>query len=131
MKEQMKVTRYSVDWKKAGFTKSELSIARPANVIDIDTCIEAIENCQIDDNIVVTVSDNGPGISDDNKAHIFEMFFIGNNKIADGRRGLGLGLALCKSIIDAHNGTITLSDNTPHGCIFTFTLPAERIEINE
>ena len=90
-----------------------------------------IENCQIDDNIVVTVSDNGPGISDDNKAHIFEMFFIGNNKIADGRRGLGLGLALCKSIIDAHNGTITLSDNTPHGCIFTFTLPAERIEINE
>ena len=59
------------------------------------------------------------------------MFFIGNNKIADGRRGLGLGLALCKSIIDAHNGTITLSDNTPHGCIFTFTLLAERIEINE
>lgn len=48
MKEQMKVTRYSVDWKKAGFTKSELSIARPANVIDIDTCIKAIEDCQID-----------------------------------------------------------------------------------
>lgn len=48
MKEQMKVTRYSVDWKKAGFTKSVLSIARPANIIDIDTCINAIEECQID-----------------------------------------------------------------------------------
>ena len=80
---------------------------------------------------LVSVSDNGPGISDDIKPRVFDMFFTGENKIADSRRSLGLGLSLCKSIINCHGGEITLTDNIPHGCKFTFSLPLSEVNINE
>ncbi len=79
----------------------------------------------------ISVSDDGPGISAENKPHIFEMFFSGREKIADSRRSLGLGLALCRSIAEAHGGTITLEDNEPHGCIFTFSIPEEEVILHE
>ncbi len=81
--------------------------------------------------IAVSIADNGGGITDEQKEKVFEMFYTGNNEIADSRRGLGLGLALCRSIINAHGGSITLTDNIPHGCIFTFTLPASEVKVNE
>ncbi|MBR6407463.1 MAG: sensor histidine kinase KdpD [Clostridia bacterium] len=90
-----------------------------------------ISSEQVDKNIFVHVEDNGPGISDSMKPHIFEMFYTGQNDVPDGRRGVGLGLALCKSIIEAHKGTITLIDNRPTGCCFTFSLPIEEVTINE
>ena len=80
---------------------------------------------------VVTVSDTGGGISDEAKAHIFDMFYTAGTTVADSRRSLGLGLALCKSIINAHGGTITVSDNHPHGAVFTFTLPTEEVTLHE
>ncbi|MFQ9616395.1 MAG: DUF4118 domain-containing protein, partial [Clostridium butyricum] len=55
---------------------------------------------------VIEISDNGKGINEESKEKLFDMFFTDNNKFGDGRRGLGLGLALCKSIIDAHEGCI-------------------------
>ncbi len=81
--------------------------------------------------IRVRVEDNGPGIPDYMKPHVFEMFYTGQEHISDGRRGSGLGLALCKSIVEAHGGSITLADNHPAGCRFTFSLPAEEVTINE
>lgn len=82
--------------------------------------------------VYTSISDNGPGIPDEVKVHVFEMFYRGKNKIADSRRSLGLGLALCKSIIAAHGGEITVTDNIPHGAVFTFTLPAAReVKMNE
>lgn len=80
---------------------------------------------------VVTVADNGPGIPNDAKPHVFDMFYTSNEKIADCRRSLGLGLALCKSIITAHGGEITVFDNHPHGSIFQFTLPTEEVTLHE
>ena len=80
---------------------------------------------------VVSISDDGSGISDDAKPHIFDMFYSGANKVADSRRSLGLGLSLCKSIITVHGGEITVHDNKPRGTIFTFTLPAEEAHFNE
>ena len=65
------------------------------------------------------------------KSHIFEMFFTGKNSIADSHRSLGLGLALCNSIIEAHDGELILTDNKPHGCIFTFSLPLSEVTLNE
>lgn len=81
--------------------------------------------------IVLSVADNGSGIPDDQKTHVFDMFYSGANKIADSRRSLGLGLSLCKSIITAHGGTISVSDHLPKGAVFTFTLPAEEVELHE
>ncbi len=81
--------------------------------------------------VVVSVSDNGPGISDDQKSHVFDMFYSGANKVADSRRSLGLGLSLCKSIVTAHGGTISVTDNHPQGTIFTFTLPVGEVELHE
>ncbi len=81
--------------------------------------------------IVVTVSDNGSGIPDEQKPRIFDMFYSGANKIADCRRSLGLGLFLCKSIVTAHGGKIWVADHQPRGTEFTFTLPAGEVDLHE
>lgn len=81
--------------------------------------------------VTVEIADNGNGISDEAKGNLFEMFYTANDGIGDSRRGLGLGLALCKSIIVAHGGTISVKDNTPSGAIFRFTLQAEEIILHE
>ena len=81
--------------------------------------------------VCVSVADNGHGIPDEQKSRVFDMFYTGSTKIADSRRSIGLGLSLCKSIINAHGGEITVTDNTPRGAIFTFTLPAGEVEIYE
>lgn len=75
--------------------------------------------------VAIQVADEGLGIPDEHKSHIFEMFYTIGNRSGDNRRSLGLGLSLCQSIINAHGGIIYISDNVPHGTIFTFTLPAE------
>ena len=90
--------------------------------------ISAVEK---DNKIAITVADNGHGIADEIKPRVFDMFYTGAEKIADSRRSLGLGLALCKSIVNAHGGEITVTDNKPHGAVFTFTLPKEEVEISE
>ena len=80
---------------------------------------------------IINVIDNGPGIKDKDKDRIFEMFYIGDNIIVDGRKSLGLGLSLCKSIINAHGCEIKVSDNNPTGTIFTFDLPIKEVTIHE
>ncbi len=90
--------------------------------------ISAVEK---DNKIAITVADNGGGIADEIKPRVFDMFYTGAQKIADSRRSLGLGLALCKSIVNAHGGEITVTDNQPHGAVFIFTLTKEEVEIRE
>ncbi|MDD3336668.1 MAG: sensor histidine kinase KdpD [Eubacteriales bacterium] len=84
-----------------------------------------------DGKAIVRVADDGAGISDEGKAHVFDMFYTGKNQIGDSRRSLGLGLSLCKSIVQAHGGQISISDNLPHGAVFTFTLPAGEVILHE
>jgi len=79
----------------------------------------------------ISVADNGAGIPDCEKEKVFQMFYSGSNPIADCRRSLGLGLSLCKSIITAHGGEITVSDNMPTGTVFTFTIPSGEVEVHE
>ena len=79
----------------------------------------------------VSVADHGPGIPDEEKKEVFDKFYHGANKIADNRRSLGLGLYLCKSIIEAHGGEICVEDNVPNGTVFAFTLPLEEVTLHE
>ena len=91
----------------------------------------SIRGKKSDGNAQISVEDNGPGIPNEMKPHIFEMFYTGKTTVADSHRSLGLGLALCLSIIEAHDGTLILTDRDPHGCNFTFTLPLSEVTLNE
>lgn len=81
--------------------------------------------------VIISIEDNGEGIPDDMKENVFDTFFTCNNEIADNRRSLGLGLSLCKTIINAHGSELELRDNTPHGCIFEFKLQLSEVHLNE
>lgn len=91
----------------------------------------SIESRRAGSEAEVVVRDDGPGIPDDVKPHVFEMFYTGQNKVADGRRGLGLGLALCKAIVESHGGRISLTDSVPTGCCFTVSLPMKEVQVDE
>ena len=76
---------------------------------------------------LVSVADTGNGIPDGEKEKVFDKFYCGNHKIADNRRSLGLGLYLCKAIVEAHGGRIWVENRQPHGAVFRFTLPLEEV----
>ena len=126
--------------------KDELLLARMDAKLIIQVIINLVDNAikytppgseihitaqKRDGFVAVSVADNGAGIPDSYKPRVFDMFFTGDNAIADSRRSLGLGLPLCRSIISAHGGEITLTDNVPQGCVFTFTVPSGEVEIEE
>ncbi len=80
---------------------------------------------------VVTVSDDGPGIAKEDLPHVFEMFYNGRKNASDASKSLGIGLALCKSIVEAHDGTISVTNVRPHGASFRFSIPIQEVELNE
>lgn len=67
--------------------------------------------------VVVTVEDSGPGLDPSNADKIFEMFFTTKEK------GMGIGLAMCRSILESHRGTIEVSTSELGGCRFDVCLP--------
>lgn len=90
----------------------------------IDSAIEL--SVRIEDNqMYVSVSDTGSGVSEKIRDKLFEKYVTQEEGIVDGRKGLGLGLAICKTIVEAHGGKIFYQDNKPHGAVFTFVLPME------
>jgi len=76
-----------------------------------------------EDDVLIHVIDYGPGIPDVNKKNLFTMFYTAGSPRSDSRRGLGIGLNLCKTIVEAHDGRIYMEDNHPQGSIFTVALP--------
>ena len=79
---------------------------------------------------VIKVSDDGPGIDRETASKIFDLFYT-NSSRGDMRRGIGLGLALCRSIVAAHGGNLEYTENVPHGSIFSFSLPIVEVTIDE
>ncbi len=90
-----------------------------------------IAACRDGNFVRVNISDNGPGIPAEDRKRIFDMFYTAENDNADGRPGLGLGLALCRSIVNAHGGTIGVEGCEPHGTCFSFTLRASEVAAYE
>jgi two-component system sensor histidine kinase KdpD len=71
--------------------------------------------------VVFEVSDNGPGISENDLPFVFNRFYsLANIGV---RQGIGLGLAICKSIVEAHDGEIHAMTNPTGGSLFRFILP--------
>jgi signal transduction histidine kinase len=66
-------------------------------------------------------SDSGPGIAKDALPHVFERFWQAGTESPD---GLGLGLCICKTIVDAHGGRIGVESERGNGATFRFTRPA-------
>ena len=73
------------------------------------------------DDVLVTVRDSGPGLAPATLEHLFTAFHTTKPN------GMGLGLSICRSIIESHGGRLSVSANTPHGAVFQFTLPAPEI----
>lgn len=73
--------------------------------------------------VQISVTDDGPGIPDDAKRHLSDLFYTAGQGKADCQRGLGLGLNLCQSIVAMHGGKIDVLDHMPAGTTFQFTLP--------
>jgi C4-dicarboxylate-specific signal transduction histidine kinase len=67
--------------------------------------------------IEVSIADTGPGVSADIQATLFEPF------VTTKEGGLGIGLSICRIIIEAHGGKLTAEDNPEGGAIFRFTIP--------
>jgi two-component system sensor histidine kinase KdpD len=73
--------------------------------------------------VEIRVADNGPGLPPGSEQKVFDKFFRGASVSPDGRRGVGLGLAICQAIVDAHRGNITAANRREGGAEFTITLP--------
>ena len=82
--------------------------------IDIDAHV-------VEEGIMVEVADRGPGLPAGNEHRVFEKFFRARSH--ENRRGIGLGLPICKGIVEAHGGIITASNREGSGAVFRFTLP--------
>lgn len=76
-------------------------------------------------NVFFEVIDDGMGISEETLPHIFDIFFTNGSKVSDSRRGVGLGLAICKSIVEAHGGKIDAYNKKTGGAVFRFSIPKE------
>ena len=79
----------------------------------------------------IRVEDDGQGVPEGDEDKVFDMFYTGVKRSPDSRRGIGLGLALCRSIVQAHGGEIRAENLKPHGARFEFTLPIAEVIENE
>jgi signal transduction histidine kinase len=84
---------------------------RPKRVLRIATQPYASES------LLIEVGDSGPGISRADRERVFESFY------STKPGGVGIGLSICRSIIDAHGGRLWADEREPRGAVFRFTLP--------
>jgi PAS domain S-box-containing protein len=79
---------------------------------------------RIDTGVQVTVADQGPGIPAKEQSRIFEAFRRGSDNQVKHTKGAGLGLAICKGLIEAHGGRIWIEEHAGPGAMISFTLPS-------
>jgi signal transduction histidine kinase len=87
------------------------SVADSSRVLHLKTELDGSQN------VVVTVQDSGTGIDPENIERIFDRLFTTKTQ------GMGMGLAICRSIIEAHNGRLWAEAGVPQGSLFRISLP--------
>jgi two-component system sensor histidine kinase KdpD len=94
--------------------------ADPGTVIDISARVE-------DDGAVIAVADEGPGLAEGEETMVFEKLFRGAASVNTAGTGAGLGLAIARSIIEAHGGSIRAENRRDGGAVFSFRLPLDDV----
>jgi signal transduction histidine kinase len=84
-----------------------------------------VRACVADESLVIEVEDNGPGIPPWDQLRLFQPYFRGHDLRHD-VSGLGLGLMLCRQIVDSHGGLISVESGKEKGALFRVKLPLER-----
>jgi K+-sensing histidine kinase KdpD len=90
-----------------------------------------IEARSQDSELVISVADQGIGIPRENSGKVFDRMFNLEHKLAQESGGLGLGLSLCKALVEAHGGRIWVESKLGRGSVFYFALPQEAIAEGE
>jgi signal transduction histidine kinase len=75
---------------------------------------------QGEDAVTVEVRDSGPGFDPEQAQRLFEAFYTTKEQ------GIGMGLSISRSIIEAHGGRLEVTPNPPHGAVFRFSLPVRQ-----
>jgi two-component system NtrC family sensor kinase len=89
------------------------------SITDRPRLLQVKSDIQAGDGVLVSVADSGTGIDRKDADRIFESFFTTKPQ------GTGMGLAICRSVIEAHGGRLWVSAGVPHGSVFQFALPIE------
>ena len=92
--------------------------ADPGTAIDISARAE-------DDGVVIAVADRGPGLAEGEEVKVFDKLFRGAASANSAERGVGLGLAIARAIVEAHGGRIWAENRNGGGAVFSFRLPLE------
>ncbi len=78
------------------------------------------------DNLIISVRDEGEGISEEAMKNLFDRFYQAERVVSGKTRGTGLGLAICKGIVEAHRGKIWVESQSGKGSIFSFSIPVNQ-----
>ena len=89
----------------------------------------AVADLPANGTVLLSVADEGPGVPDGEKDRVFERFHQTSTGRAVVNRGVGLGLSICRHIVDAHGGVIWVADHEPRGAVFCVLLPGPSVAV--